>query len=139
MHAMNPNTLLYSVLGQSESCALPSISLGLPRVQSFRRSIRDSFRRRRTTSMSAVDDRKIIADTLNLESESAQKKGRGIRRTNTQPSSSTSPLHQGRGEQVAPELAGYVTCLTFADTHSSGVFVSCLYLSVCLSEEGVYF
>ena len=71
--------------------------------------------------MSAVDDRKIIADTLNLES--AQKKGRGIRRTNTQPSSSTSPLHQGRGEQVAPELAGYVTCLTFADTHSSGVFV----------------
>ena len=36
------------------------------RVQSFRRSIRDSFRRRRSAS-SAADDRKKIAEALNAE------------------------------------------------------------------------
>jgi len=61
--------------------------------------------------MSAIDDRKKIADSLNVEAGVTQKAERGRREK-----SST----DRRGEQVAPVMAGCVTQIAFADTHVSG-------------------
>ena len=85
-------------------------------MQSFRRSIRQSFRRRANTS-AGPDDRKKIAASLNVEEGKKVKGHRG--RTSTEPSSELSPAHQG-GLQVRPDMAGFVTNLCFAETHSSG-------------------
>ena len=76
--------------------------------------------------MSAFDDRKKIADSLNVEAGVTQKAERARRER-----SST----DRRGEQVAPVMAGCVTQIAFADTHVSGgcvcVFVVCVCVCVC--------
>lgn len=70
--------------------------------------------------MSAIDDRRKIADSLNVEAGVTQKAERGRREK-----SST----DRRGEQVAPVMAGCVTQIAFADTHVSGGCV-CGYVRV---------
>ena len=65
-------------------------------MQSFRRSVRHSFRRRTATSVT-LDDRKKIATSLNVEEGNKVKGHRG--RAATSPSSELSPAHAG-GLQV---------------------------------------
>ncbi len=65
-------------------------------MQSFRRSIRQSFRRRTNTSVNS-DDRKKIAAALNVEEGQKVKGHRG--RSSTEPASELSPVHPG-GSQV---------------------------------------
>jgi len=86
-----------------------------PRMQSFRRSIRQSLRRRASTASAVHDDRKKIAATLN--EDTSKKPSRG--RASTEPEQQVSPAHQG-GLQVRPEQAGLVSHLCFAETHAAG-------------------
>lgn len=65
-------------------------------MQSFRRSVRQSFRRRTGTSIT-LDDRKKIATSLNLEDGNKVKGHR--KRAATEPASDLSPAHAG-GLQV---------------------------------------
>ncbi len=65
-------------------------------MQSFRRSVRQSFRRRTGTSVT-LDDRKKIATSLNLEDGNKVKGHR--KRAATEPASDLSPAHAG-GLQV---------------------------------------
>ena len=110
------------------------------RVQSFRRSMRRSFRgRARTTSSSsaaafssdASNDRKKIAQTLNLgagvrERGGGARSGRGAGRPriNSEPISSRFEHSQSpppsAAEQVPPEMMGVVSHLLFAETYVSG-------------------
>ena len=73
--------------------------------------------------MSAFDDRKKIADSLNVEAGVTQKAERARRER-----SST----DRRGEQVAPVMAGCVTQIAFADTHVSGGWVCVCVCRVCV-------
>ena len=85
------------------------------RMQSIRRSIRESFRRRRGTV--SADDRKKIAESLNVEAGIKQSNPKGHRgRSSTEPASEMSPLH-GRGAaakgrpETAPAQVLIYTCI----------------------------
>ena len=84
------------------------------RMQSIRRSIRESFRRRRGTV--SADDRKKIAESLNVEAGIKQSTSKGHRgRSSTEPASEMSPLH-GRGAakgrpETAPAQVLIYTCI----------------------------
>ncbi len=108
-------------------------------MQSFRRSIRNSIRRRQSTTRTA-DDRKKIAQSLNVEAgirdNSARRRkgtGQAIRhRAASEPLSGAVDTTLSEEGQAPPELAGYVSCLTFAETHVfSGVCV-CVCVCVCM-------
>ncbi len=119
----------------------------LTRMQSFRRSIRSSIRRRRSTTRT-TDDRKKIAQSMNIEAGIQDKKsprkpreaGPGFRgRATSEPVHSTMDANMALSEegQVPPELAGYVTNLAFAETHVfSGQFRIELSLVVCHLRPG---
>ncbi len=66
-------------------------------MQSFRRSIRQSLRRRTSTASGSPDDRRRIAGSLNVEEGQKVKGYRG--RSSTEPASELSPAHPG-GLQV---------------------------------------
>ena len=109
------------------------------RMQSFRRSMRRSFRgRSRTTSSASLpasgtdgnNDRRKIAQSLNREAGMKEKGGQGGRRERgggrqrihsepTQSRFEQSPPPSAP-DQVPPEMMGVVTHLTFADTFVSG-------------------
>ena len=111
----------------------------LRRVQSFRRSMRRSFRgRSRTTSSASLPatgsdgtgDRKKIAQSLNRDAgvkekggrEGRKERGAGRQRILSEPAGSRfeqSPPPSAP-DQVPPEMMGAVTHLTFTDTFVSG-------------------
>jgi lethal(2) giant larvae protein len=119
------------------SDGIQSRSIG--RMQSFRRSMRRSFRgRSRTTSSASLpapgtdgnNDRRKIAQSLNREAGMKEKGGQGGRRERgggrqrihsepTQSRFEQSPPPSAP-DQVPPEMMGVVTHLTFADTFVSG-------------------
>ena len=83
------------------------------RVQNLRRSIRSSLRRRANT-VSTPDDRQRVAASLNLEM-GIEGKGGAAPRARTFSDRMGSPAAEG--ESVAPSQLGYVSHLTFAETH----------------------
>ena len=107
-------------------------------MQSFRRSIRESFRRRRGTV--STDDRKKIAESLNEEAVGKQSNTKGHRgRSSTEPASEMSPLH-GRGAAKGQTEAAPVQVLIYVYVHMTLWYLqnecTCVYVcSVCFSDE----
>ena len=82
-------------------------------MQSIRRSIRDSFRRRRTASV-VTDDRGKIAEAMNLEAGIQTRKQKGPRgRSTSEPASNlveTSPAHAGAANQQVKLMIFVILC-----------------------------
>ena len=89
----------------------------LSRVQSFRRSLRSSFRRRSSTRATREpDDRSKIAASANVGCM-------GIGARNPQKRAASEPLTNvanAEGEPVRPEQIGTVSNLVFAETYVTG-------------------
>ncbi|KAL5473149.1 hypothetical protein EMCRGX_G027597 [Ephydatia muelleri] len=90
----------------------------LTRVQSFRRSLRSSFRRRSSTRSRDADDRRKIAASINVEMgvQPARSHQPGKRAA----SEPLTAVVNAEGEAVRPEQIGTVSNLVFAETYVTG-------------------
>ena len=98
----------------------------ISKVQSMRRSLRSSLRRRASVALANEERRKIIA-SLNLEmgvqtGKSPSRSGVGADHRRTQSVDAITVDGPGvvAGGGVPPEQRGHVTHLMFAETHVSG-------------------
>ena len=90
----------------------------LSRVQSFRRSLRSSFRRRSSTRTRDADDRKKIAASVNVEMGIHPRGPQGGKRAASEPLTAVTGAPEG--EPVHPEQIGTVSNLVFAETYVTG-------------------
>ena len=95
----------------------------LSRVQSFRRSLRSSFRRRSSTRPRDADDRRKIAASINVEMGVQQPPTRGHQLGKRAVSEPLTTMANAEGEATAarPEQIGTVSHLVFADTYVTGM------------------